>query len=207
MKRINPEDPYSIPRERDVITLAQVRIAEGNPEFALPILEHLAVVAEAGGRIGHLIEILKLEALALRAMGDQNRALEMLQKSLALAEPEGYLRMYVDEGEPMREMLLAYTQVPGAKQAVYAHQVLAAFPTPGLADTAMDPSLNLVEPLTAREMDVLRLMAEGCSNSQIAEKLFLAEGTVKFYVHAVLGKLGVQNRTQAAIEAKKQKII
>ena len=140
-------------------------------------------------------------------MGDQNRALEMLQKSLALAEPEGYLRMYVDEGEPMREMLLAYTQISAAKRAVYAHQVFAAFPTPDLADKAMAPSHNLVEPLTAREMDVLRLMAEGCSNSQIAEKLILAEGTVKFYVHAVLGKLGVHNRTQAGIRAKKQKII
>jgi len=207
VNKINPVDPYSVPRERDEITLAQVQIAEGNPESALPILEHLAVAAETGGRNGHLIEILKLEALALRAMGDQNRALEMLQKSLAFAEPEGYLRTYLDEGEPIREMLLAYTQVPGAKQAVYAHQLLAAFPTPGLAEPAMARSLNPVEPLTARELDVLRLMAEGCSNSQIAEKLILAEGTVKFYVHAVLGKLGVRNRTQAGIEAKKQKII
>jgi DNA-binding NarL/FixJ family response regulator len=71
----------------------------------------------------------------------------------------------------------------------------------------MARSLNPVEPLTAREMDVLRLMAEGCSNSQIAEKLILAEGTVKFYVHAVLAKLGVHNRTKAVVEAKKQEII
>ena len=108
----------------------------------------------------------------------------------------------------MREMLLAYTQVAcfGTRNSMHK-RYWQIFPHLAWKSPAMARSLNLVEPLTAREIEILQLMAEGCSNRQIAEKLILAEGTVKFYVHAVLVKLGVHSRTQAVFEAKKQKII
>ena len=117
--------------KQDEITQARVLVAEGKLEIALQSLERLAVATERGGRIGHLIEIRKLQALALQARGDHQQALDMLQKSLALAEPEGYIRIFVDEGEPMQEMLLAYlhADLPGNHTA-YAQKLLAAFTTP-----------------------------------------------------------------------------
>jgi LuxR family maltose regulon positive regulatory protein len=140
-------------------------------------------------------------------MGDQKQALQTLHKSLAMAEDQGYVRIFVDEGEPMRKLLLAYVHA-SLEYKNYAQKLLAAFAAPGLAAIRSEAkSADLIEPLTAREVEVLRAMAEGFSNHEIAEKLILAEGTVKFYVHAVLAKLGVHNRTQAVIEGKKQNII
>ncbi len=206
-KNSHPEEPFSIPKEQDEITLARVRIAEGNYEIALQTLAYLSRNAEAGGRIGHLIEIRLLQALALQALGDQNQAHGMLQKSLALAEPEGYIRIFIDEGESMRALLLDYGRTSSSGYIAYAHKLLAIFATSDRVVISKPQLPPLVEPLTAREMDVLRSMADGLSNRQIAAKLILADGTVKFYVHAVLEKLGVQNRTQAVIEAKNQNII
>jgi LuxR family maltose regulon positive regulatory protein len=205
--RTNSSDTFSIPKEQDEITLARVFIAEGNLEIALQTLENLAMATETGGRIGHLIEILKLQALALQANGDQEQALEIFQKCLAAAEQEGYVRTFIDEGEPIREMLLAYVHAFPAGHITYAQKLLAAFTAPGSSITPDARSSNLIGSLTAREFEVLQAIAEGFSNHMIAEKFTLADGTVKFYVHAVLEKLGVHNRTQAVIEAKKLKII
>jgi LuxR family maltose regulon positive regulatory protein len=206
-KSIKPEDGFSIPQEQDEISLARVLVAERQFEIALQNLGSMALVAETGGRTGRLIEIRKLQALALCAMGKQQQALEMLQKSLAMAEPEGYLRIFVDEGEPMQEMLVAYLHAFPAGLTAYARKLLAAFIVPQPTELSKTQSSNLVKSLTSREIEILQAMAEGFSNHQIAEKFTLAEGTVKFYVHAVLEKLGVHNRTQAVLEAKKNKII
>jgi LuxR family maltose regulon positive regulatory protein len=202
-----PAEAFSVPGEQDEITLARVQLAEGKFEIALQTLQPLAAAAEAGGRMGHLVEICKLQALALLARGESQQALDRLQKCLALAEPEGYFRIFIDEGQPMRDLLLAGLHTLPPALAAYAQKLLVAFGVPGAAARSAGQTSRLVEPLTEREMDVLRLMGEGFSNHQIAGKLILAEGTIKFYVHAVLEKLGVHNRTQAVLEAKKQKII
>jgi LuxR family maltose regulon positive regulatory protein len=206
-KSVHPEAAFSIPKERNEITLARVNIAEGNFEVALQTLRRLAAAAESAGRRGHLIEVRELQALALHNNGDQAQALEMLNESLALAEPQGYIRIYVDEGEPIRGLLEAYAHAASSEHVAYAQKLMEAFAAASPAMASIVPSLGLVEPLTAREIEILQAMAEGCSNRQIAEKLILAEGTVKFYVHAVLEKLGVHNRTQAVLEAKKQGLI
>jgi LuxR family maltose regulon positive regulatory protein len=206
-KTIKPEDGFSIPKEQDEISLARVLMAERQFEVALQNLESMDLVAETGGRTGRLIEIRKLQALALCALGKQQQALEMLQKSLALAEPEGYIRIFVDEGKPMQEMLLAYLHAFPAGLTAYARKVSAAFIMSHPMEPSKIQSTNLVKSLTIREIEILQAMAEGFSNHQIAEKFTLAEGTVKFYVHAVLEKLGVHNRTQAVLEAQKNKII
>jgi len=206
-KSIHPETVFSILTEQNEMTLARVLIAEGRLDVALQTLARLAIAAESAGRMGHLIQIRNLQALAFHDKGNQAQALEMLNESLALAKPEGYIRTYVDEGECMREMLLAYTHAASSENKFHAQKVLEVFPAPGPVGASIARSSNLVEPLTNREIEILQAMAEGCSNRQIAEKLILAEGTVKFYVHAVLVKLGVHSRTQAVFEAKKQKII
>jgi LuxR family maltose regulon positive regulatory protein len=206
-KGVHPETAFSLPKEQNEITLARVLIAEGSPDAALQTLGRLATAAESAGRMGHLIQIRELQALAFYDQGNQAQALEMLNESLALARPEGYMRTYIDEGERMRELLLALMQTASSENKLYTQKVLGMFAAPGPVGASITGSSNLVEPLTAREIEVLQAMAEGCSNRQIAEKLILAEGTVKFYVHAVLEKLGVHNRTQAVIEAKRQRII
>jgi LuxR family maltose regulon positive regulatory protein len=206
-KRVKTGVVFSIPNEQNEITLARVQVAEGKLESALMNLDQLAIAAENGGRIGHLIEIRNLQALAFQARGDSGMALIILQKSLALAEPEGYIRMFVDEGEPMQEMLRNYVRSSPSVHLAYAQRLLVVFTGIDQSASSRDQTSILVELLTAREKEILQLMAEGLSNNQIAEKLILAEGTIKFYVHSVLEKLGVHNRTQAVMEAKKIKII
>jgi LuxR family maltose regulon positive regulatory protein len=107
----------------------------------------------------------------------------------------------------MEEMLRNYVRSSPSVHLAYAQRLLAVFTGIDQSASSRDQTSILVEPLTARETEILKLMAEGLSNSQIAAKLILAEGTVKFYVHSVLEKLGVHNRTQAVMEAKKIKII
>lgn len=202
-----PGAAFSIVKEQEEITLARVLIAEGKFEAALRSLESLAGMAEPAGRFGRLVVMRGLQALAFQGCSDRTRALEALEKSLALAEPEAYLRAFLDEGQPMHALLLVYSQAQPAAHQPYVQGLLGAFTVAGKIPLPQAQHPAQIEPLTRREIDVLQLMAEGFSNHKIAEKLFLAEGTVKFYVHTVLEKLGVHNRTQAIVEAKKQKII
>jgi len=206
-KNVQPEADFSIPQEQNEITLSRVLIAEGSFDVAVQILERLASATESANRIEHLIQIRNLQALVFHDQGKQALALETLDKSLSLARPEGYIRTYIDEGERLREILLSYVRMTLSDNKLYAQQLLKASTSPGSLGLLGSSSANLVEPLTARELEILQAMAEGYSNRQIAEKFVLAEGTVKFYVHAVLVKLGVHSRTQAIVEAKKQKII
>jgi LuxR family transcriptional regulator, maltose regulon positive regulatory protein len=204
---LQPNQPFSIPGEQDQITLARVHLAEGKIDIAHQALGRLAGATQAGGRIGSLLEIQILDALAFQALRERNKALDLLQSSLALAEPEGYVRIFIDEGQPLQELLLVYVHVAAGKQISYAQKLLGLFPAPAGSLMVTPPSTSLVEALTPREIEVLQAMGQGLSNHEIAEKYILADGTVKFYVHAVLEKLGVHNRTQAVIEAKNQKII
>lgn len=204
---VQSEAAFFIPRELNEITLSRVLIAEGSFDAALQILERLASATESAGRIGYFIQIRNLQALTFHNQGKQASALETLEKSLALAKPEGYIRTYVDEGERMREMLLTYVRTTSSGNKLYAKKLLQAFTASGSVGASGGSSTNLIEPLTPREIEILQAMAEGLSNRQIAEKFILAEGTVKFYVHAVLVKLGVHSRTQAILEAKKQNLI
>ena len=206
-KSVQPDAAFSIPQEQNDLTLTRVLISENSLDVALQTLGRLATAAENAGRMGHLIQIRTLQSLSFHKKGIQSLSFEMLGKSLALAEPEGYIRIYIDEGETMRDLIQAYTQTTSSENKLYAQKLLQAFNAAGSDGVSVGSSSNLVEPLTAREFEILQAMAEGLSNRQIAEKFILAEGTVKFYVHTVLVKLGVHSRTQAILEAKKQKII
>ncbi|MBE3067449.1 MAG: hypothetical protein IMZ73_08510, partial [Chloroflexi bacterium] len=200
-------DPFRFEDELTHITQARVFIAQKKLDEAIRLLSRLEEIAQSDERMGRVIEILLLQAIALRQTGDSEQALMVLTKCLALAEPEGYLRVFIEEGKPMQELLLAYVHASFGEHITYAQKLLAAFVVPGPSVAYDVRSTNLVEQLTAREIEVLQAMAEGFSNHEIAEKFILAEGTVKFYVHAVLEKLGVHNRAKAVIKAKKLKII
>ena len=175
-------------------TLARAYLAQSRAAEALTALEPLLAPAEAAGAFLRVIEVCALKALALHALGDTSAALASLTRSLVLAEPEGYVRMYLNEGEPMAALLRK-----AASHSIhtnYVNKLLAAFAPPLPRPSA------LVEPLTPRERDVLRLISQGLSNKEIAEKLFIALNTVKRHTSSIYGKLGVKSRTHAAAQAR-----
>jgi LuxR family transcriptional regulator, maltose regulon positive regulatory protein len=186
------------------VVLARVWIAEGNAEEAIRLIAHLLASAEAGGRKGDMIELLVLQALALQSRDDVGGACAALDHALTLAEPEGYVRVFVDEGEPMAALL---RQVSGARRS-YAQILLEAYKAGLPTNTAVpQPYLRsstapLIEPLSEREREVLRLVAAGLSDRAIAERLILAIGTVKKHLNNIYGKLGVHTRTQALMRAR-----
>jgi LuxR family maltose regulon positive regulatory protein len=156
-----------------------------------------------------------IHALAMEALGDSQAAAAALERCLALAEPEGYVRLFVDEGEGMEEMLkVLRLKVESGRLRSYIDQLLAAVAgektvqgqSAGQPPTTFQPSTfqpaNLIEPLSERELEVLRLIGAGYSNSDIAAQLFLSLNTVKKHTSNIFGKLGVDSRTQAVAAAR-----
>jgi LuxR family maltose regulon positive regulatory protein len=180
-------------------------------DHSLQLLTTLAKTAETSGRNGRLIEILVLRSLALYKLGRTAQALEVLTRSLALAEPEGYVRIFLDEGRPMEELLQACNKGKYSPLKAYANHLLKSFKLASGRQSASSVSACrpdlLVEPLTEREMEVLHLLATGLSNRKIAEHLYLSEGTVKTHTHNLYTKMGVQSRTQAIARAQELKLV
>jgi LuxR family transcriptional regulator, maltose regulon positive regulatory protein len=218
---LDPEDEPSHQREPEHLVLARVLLAEQAPEQALRLLEKLHDLAAGQGRVGSVIEIRALQALALAASGDERGALAALAEALRLGAPEGYVRVFVDEGAPMANLLgrLAAPdqREPGAAAEDvppdYLARLLASFPPTatgtshpaGRAVAGLLP--GLVEPLSERELEVLALLATGRSNQQIADELVVALDTVKKHVSHILDKLGVANRTQAVARARELRLL
>jgi LuxR family maltose regulon positive regulatory protein len=208
------DDPHP-GKEFEYLTLARLLLAQGKPDAAQRLLTRLLAAAEAGGRAGRVIEMLVLQALALWACGQEMAALDALELALTLAAPEGYVRRFVDEGKPLAALLAqkAEHSVQNAPLLPYIRRILAAFPQAQTAvahpqhgdatvpRTAFGGPSALLEPLSEREIEVLRLVASGLSDRAIAEKLILALGTVKKHLNNIYGKLGVHTRTQALASA------
>jgi LuxR family maltose regulon positive regulatory protein len=204
-----PDDELSYPREEEYLTLARVLIARRD-RASLRLLDRLLEAADAGARMGSGIEILALQALAAQSQNDLSGALRALARALALAEPEGYVRIFVDEGAPMAT-LLHRASAAGLAPA-YVARLLTAFgdhePAGSSGITrAAGSTPPLVEPLTQRELEVLRFIASGASNREIAGTLVLSVGTVKKHVYNLCGKLGVSSRTQAIANARKLNLL
>jgi LuxR family maltose regulon positive regulatory protein len=183
------------------LTLAWLRLLQGQPDKALVGLEPVAATAVAGGHRDNLIKILALQALAYAALIDLERALATLQQSFELTAPEGYVRTFIDLGPPMQHLL---QQVAAQGIAsTYVAQLLRNFP----ASPEDKPTTNLVEPLNDREQSILRLMAAGLSNREIAEELYLSINTIKWYSTHIYSKLGVNSRTKAVARAQEADIL
>ena len=188
-------------RDLEDCTLARVLLAAYEPGEALALLNELVPPAEAHGRYGTLIEILALRALARQALGEGSAAVAELAHALDLAQPEGYVRTFVDMGQPMAALLRQAT-TRGVAPA-YASKLLAAFgdeQARGLGTLARQPQ-PLVEPLTERELEVLQLLAKGLSNAEIGRRMFVSLPTVKSHTRNIYGKLGVHSREQAVAQA------
>ena len=207
---LSVDDDLSYLREFDHITIARVLIAQyksdlvgGSIHEAMGLLERLLQAAEEGGRIGSMIEILVLLALAHEAQGDISPALVSLERALTLAESEGYVRIFVDEGPSMAELLSEALNRGIAPD--YVRKLLGAFPDAKLeqADSVKSQAQGseLIDPLSERELDVLQLMAEGQKYKEIAEHLVISLNTVRHHTKNIYRKLEVNNRTQAIKKA------
>ncbi|MGZ9222839.1 MAG: LuxR C-terminal-related transcriptional regulator, partial [Anaerolineales bacterium] len=201
---LSVDDELSYLQEFEHMTLARVLIADRSFVEALTLLERLLKAAEEGGRMRNAIEILVLQSLAQQANGDLPMALTSLARALTLAEPEGYLRIFVDEGPPMAKLLseaAAHKILPD-----YVARLLDACRSEKTEDKPILPpapsAQPLIGPLSGRELEVLRLVAQGLSNGEIGKRLFLAVNTVKGHNLRIFAKLQANSRTEAVARAR-----
>jgi LuxR family transcriptional regulator, maltose regulon positive regulatory protein len=188
--------------QAEYLALVRLVLAQRQPERAIEMLAFLQDLVEKRSFQRRIIEILALKALALHQKGDLEQALPVIGRALALAEPEGYQRTFVDEGEPMARLL--YQAVARGISPGYAGRLLAvlAQESPEAQPAGTAPAGDMVESLSEREVEVLGLIAEGLSNSEIASRLYISLSTVKGHTTNIFGKLGVKNRTQAVARAR-----
>ncbi len=191
-------ETYDLP-----ISQARVHLAQGNTSKALATLGPLRQQAEAKSWEDERLKVMVLQAVALEAHNEKDEAVQLLGDALTLAEPEGYVRIFVDEGTPMAQLLSE-----AAAQGImpdYTGRLLAAFEAEEQKsedESHLPPAQSLIEPLSHRELEVLRLIAQGLSNRQISERLFLALSTVKGHNRIIFGKLMVGSRTEAVARAR-----
>ena len=197
---------------------ARVLLAQGDPSAALAVLRPLRQQMEAKGLADERFKAMILQAVALRANGEKDEAVQLLGEALALAEPGGFIRIFVDEGEPMRLLISDFKsrieKQPHDRvhlQSGYVDKLLAAFPEPAailppIGDLRQskieNPQSAILEPLSQRELEILKLITQGLSNREIGERLFLALDTVKGHNRRIFDKLQVQSRTEAIARAR-----
>jgi LuxR family maltose regulon positive regulatory protein len=210
------EERLTAVHDKEYVTLVRGLVDTNQVSAALSWIDRLAAFARDTGRIRSEVDMLVLRAMASQQQGDTRSAHTALARALALAAPMGYVSMFLEEGAPMAALLReAYAR--GIAPS-YAEKLLAAFPrTEGQGlrtesaesvNSVLSPqSSALVEPLTSRELEVLQLLAEGASNTEIAERLIISLGTAKKHVANIFGKLEAQSRTQAIARARALKLL
>jgi LuxR family maltose regulon positive regulatory protein len=206
------DDELSFVREREHLVLARVLLTQGKPDRALQLLDRLREEAEAAGRTGDVIEILALQALALWARNEKERAVGTVTRALALAEPEDYVRTFVDEGPEMGDLLSATLEDRRSGNPGTAGRVSARYLAKLLAALAQGPATpdaggRLSEALSERELEVLGLVAAGKANVEIASSLFVSLSTVKTHINNLYRKLGARSRTHAIARARELDLI
>ena len=209
LHRGDPEAADHLAEEHELpISQARVHLAQRDPSAALAVLEPWRRQVEAKGWEDERLKVMVLQAVALYAHGEKDEASQLLGDALALAEPGGFIRIFVEEGKPMAQLLFnasAHGIMPD-----YTARLLAVFEAE--AQKSEDrfrpsPVESIVEPLSQRELEILQLIAQGLSNRQISERLFLALDTVKGHNRNIFSKLLVQRRTEAVAKARALNIL
>lgn len=191
------------PLESAWLAAVRIYLVQRHYQKALGLAQQLWTVADTTHRQGRRIEILVLQALAYAGENDRSQAMQILDQAIALARPEGFVRSFLDEG-----MALARLLIQARAQRVgngYPAVLLSSLNSSSPSDRP--PLQSLVEPLSLREIEVLKLIASGCSNPEIAGQLVISEKTVKRHISNIYGKLGVKTRTQAVALGREQKLL
>jgi LuxR family maltose regulon positive regulatory protein len=188
--------------ELEYLALARTLIVQEEYQEASRLLQRLLEAAEIGGHRSRVIEILNLQALSLQKQGDMDQAIATLEKSLTLAEPRGFIRIFVDEGPPMAHLL--YEALHRGIEPEYVQQLLAAFSVdePEQIAPPQTTETELIEPLSDRELEVLKLLAKGLTNREIADRLYISLNTAKVHVRNINSKLGTNSRSKTVIRAR-----
>jgi LuxR family maltose regulon positive regulatory protein len=220
---LSADDEPAYLKEISHLVFARWMIATGQAKQALALLNRLLSAAQKGSRIREAIQIQILQALAHQALGSDTESVKTLEKALVLAQPESYVRTFVDEGELLSKLLLELLKQKGKKwesekpeMLQYVVKLKEVFGPSGPVPTAKMPAAAASEalpwwytedPLSERELEVLQHVARGLSNQEIAEKLFLSAGTVKRHMSNIYQKLDVHSRTQALERARALKVL
>ena len=179
------------------ISQARVYLAQGDALTALAVLEPLRQQMEAKAWQDELLNVMVLQAVALHAHGEKDKAVQLLGEALALAEPGGFIRIFVDEGPPMAALLREAAKLGIAPN--YVRQLLAAF---GKAEGRTSVTQLLIEPLSERELEVLRLLRTDLNGPEIAQQLIVSLNTLHTHTNNIFKKLGVNNRREAVRRAE-----
>jgi LuxR family maltose regulon positive regulatory protein len=181
--------------EQPYFTYTRYLLAKGSHSDALTLLENMQTRARGESRLGKLITILVLQALCLEAEGERSGAVQKVEDALAIAAPQEYRRTFLNEGTNLLPLLVKARHVAPA----FVDELCLAFQSPGIVTGDVD---ELIEPLTEREREILRLVARGLSNGEIAKTLFITLGTVKKHLNNIFRKLEVKSRIQAVTRGK-----
>jgi LuxR family maltose regulon positive regulatory protein len=187
-------DDVTYIREFEHATLARLLVALGAAADAPALTARLLAAAEASGRTGSAIDVLVAQALAFGAVGDARKALASLSRALELARPEGYVRVFLDEGAPLLSLVRRVPEDAVAGDSAAALLAMAESRTGARPDAA---GQGLVEPLSQRELDVLHLLAGDLDGPAIAAQLFVSLNTVRTHTKNIYAKLGVNSRRAA----------
>ncbi|MFC1996516.1 LuxR C-terminal-related transcriptional regulator [Chloroflexota bacterium] len=215
----NCELPEKLPshlHEVRQISLARVYFAQGDLEKTMQTLDRIQSQAESAGRMAHVIDINLLKARGLQEQNKSTAAIECLESALSLAAPEGYIQTFVDYGKPMKHLLRRLAE-DGA-DPIYVNKLLSAFDAKYQPESSVQTeiledfgstavSTPLEEPLTDRELEVLRLMAEGLTYREIANQIIVSLNTVRTHVKNIYSKLDAHKRSQAIATARELKIL
>ena len=199
--RLKPLDLPNMRREPGYLTYIRLLLDMGRPEQASALVERMAAKTEAEGRLNRLIPLRVLQALALEALGRREEAAAALGRAVALAAPEGYVRAFLDQGPAVAPLLPMVRDTAPA----FVDRLAAAFNVAEAGPT--ETQAQLVEPLTEREDELLKLLAEGLSNEEISRRLYISLNTTKWHLKSIFGKLAVGNRIQAVGRGKELGLI
>ncbi|MFN2237353.1 MAG: LuxR C-terminal-related transcriptional regulator [Anaerolineales bacterium] len=206
---LSSADIATFENELNFISQARAMLVMDQPDEAIDLLLNLEQDARLSGRNGRLIEILMLKALGLQNVSKQEQAWSNLADSLALAEGQGYARIFLDEGQPMQQMIAKWLSVSNANPLrKYASQILTQFESEANqavtknGKTSSTDEQPLIEPLSRRELEVLELIALGKTNQEVAQQLVVSRGTIKAHAASIYRKLKVNNRTEAVARAR-----
>ena len=205
--QIHLSEDYHLHQEYYRVTLARIRLAQGRFADVEEMLAGKPTLNLSGNRITRQIESNLLLAAAIAGQNRSPEALTLIESCLGLAEPEGYIQVFLDVGEPARELLTAYLKSDAPGHKLFAQKVLDAFSPLRGASSPGPQQDELIEPLSGRELEVLHLMALGRTNQEIGQQLVVARGTVKAHAASIFRKLDVTNRTEAVIRAQQLGIL